>query len=1285
MQSTSTTYKNLLNNINHTFDVRLNIGGTIYGEDAIFSAKASSRLFDTEPTIGGTYSNTFEFSVILPSGTNVARMATVVPQFRAEAGGTTSTWYTYGTYFIDTREVSQNDSGLTVLKAFCYDAMLKANADYGTSSLSWPATDTTVVGEIATKMGITVDSRTTALMNKGYTIPTVPIGYTLRDILSYIAVMYGGNWIITPANKLRLVPIAGGTDTLAVGKSAANLTVSPTRPAYTKLQVSVSEDTDAVIESGSSDDTVMTAVCPFITQAIVNTVFTSLSVFQYKPFTANGVWSDPAVELGDIVTINGFTAPVMAIDTSFGSGMVMELSAPNDNYIDHEYAYESPTSRSYKKTMGQMSTAIEQNEEAVRITAEKLSNIGGRNYAWAISPDYHPDLLRAQNCTYTYNPENNGEYVLTSQGGAAFPQIWHRGSSTTGYPVPDELKGTKVTWHCDYINASGADPSPRAYIGFRKNNADQYILSLNPEMLSYTFTVPSDCEQMYVLLRVRQNGTNINGETMTVRGLKLEKGEVATDWTPAPEDQTDYAAQTAAAQIVVASENILAEVSNTLEDYSTTTQMNAAINTSAQNITLDVSQTYQPKADAAVVNLVPAIYYRENASGTVWENNGITWTVNPDGTVTAEGTATANSDYYLASTTTTATIPRITLDPTKSYTYSGVPLVAGCQFRMGFWDAEGNGSTRYIEAVAYGTQAAGKVSCTPYLRIVSGTVIPSGGVTFKPMLETGTVAHGYVSTHNGSYAMQSQIVQNATDISLKVDETTITGNYVVGKINLSSTTATIEASHINLTGAVTISAFDSTTQAALLTGTTVKTQYYLSTSASSATGGTWYDSPNSITWSANHYVWTRVATTKTNASGTSSTTYSTAVYDKQLTSALSTAASAATAAGNAQTTANGTVTEAIPIYYRSMSSTTPTLVPGETYVYITDNTDDQWSAVAPRPKRGAYFWEAVRYTLGDGSRAYSTVRAWTSEQYASKWVSTADSSYIDGGAIYAHSVTADQIAANTITADRINMTDLFSQSITATNMNITGGSVNISTDSRSNDQVSLNYESGGITRSSRLSAYSGLRLSYSDSSYSDYTLVSHSGLHLGYNPDSSDYADYGKSFLIIGDRNAGRIYADMVSISIQDSSFTKLSELTNSGLVFRNASDVVTAQYPADNSTIRKASTGSATTMTTGTATRMVSIVLTPGVWVMSYMQGFANNATGYRTAYLTTNASSTSVSQSLHAAATTIMPVSGVTTYAHLTATTRVTAQTTVYGYAIQTSGGNLNGTGYINAVRIA
>ena len=51
---------------------------------------------------------------------------------------------------------------------------------------------------------------------------------------------------------------------------------------------------------------------------------------------------------------------------------------------------------------------------------------------------------------------------------------------------------------------------------------------------------------------------------------------------------------------------------------------------------------------------------------------------------------------------------------------------------------------------------------------------------------------------------ESNISQNAYDITLKVSETDYTGNAIVGKINLSSTTATIQAEHINLVGAVTV-------------------------------------------------------------------------------------------------------------------------------------------------------------------------------------------------------------------------------------------------------------------------------------------------------------------------------------------------------------------------------------------------------------------------------------------------------------------------------------------------
>ena len=85
-------------------------------------------------------------------------------------------------------------------------------------------------------------------------------------------------------------------------------------------------------------------------------------------------------------------------------------------------------------------------------------------------------------------------------------------------------------------------------------------------------------------------------------------------------------------------------------------------------------------------------------------------------------------------------------------------------------------------------------------------------------------AAGAVSTFKADYfdglatrvgTAESNISQNATDISLKVSTTDYNGDTIIGKINLNSTTATISASRIVLTGAVTFSSFDQSLQATI--------------------------------------------------------------------------------------------------------------------------------------------------------------------------------------------------------------------------------------------------------------------------------------------------------------------------------------------------------------------------------------------------------------------------------------------------------------------------------------
>ena len=76
---------------------------------------------------------------------------------------------------------------------------------------------------------------------------------------------------------------------------------------------------------------------------------------------------------------------------------------------------------------------------------------------------------------------------------------------------------------------------------------------------------------------------------------------------------------------------------------------------------------------------------------------------------------------------------------------------------------------------------------------------------------------------NGRIAeAESAIEQQAGEINLRVKEEDVTGNYIIGKINLSSTTATIEAEHINLSGYVTITDL-STEGQTIINGANIKT------------------------------------------------------------------------------------------------------------------------------------------------------------------------------------------------------------------------------------------------------------------------------------------------------------------------------------------------------------------------------------------------------------------------------------------------------------------------------
>ena len=230
----------------------------------------------------------------------------------------------------------------------------------------------------------------------------------------------------------------------------------------------------------------------------------------------------------------------------------------------------------------------------------------------------------------------------------------------------------------------------------------------------------------------------------------------------------------------------------------------------------------------------------------------------------------------------------------------------------------------------------------------------------------------FTFTYNGTYwlmqdstvatrmsSAESSITQNAENIELKVSK-----DGVISSINQSAETVKIQASKVEIDGTAIFNAISDDVDDAItdkgyqtasdvstaiagkadktdaLGSVTTKDQYYLSTSSSSATGGSWQDTVP--TWAANKYIWTRVATTKTPVSGTATTTYSTAVYDSALTSALSTANSAQASANSAASTVVTTKQ-----YYLSTSASSA--------------TGGSWGDSVPTWASGKYIW--VRFKI----------------------------------------------------------------------------------------------------------------------------------------------------------------------------------------------------------------------------------------------------------------------------------------------------------------------------------
>lgn len=201
-QTTSALWHDLLHKPGTEREFKFVINDVEYGKDAEVSHSVESQLFE-EFGIGNACCATLKLAVIAD---NIPRAATIKRYLRLVNGTQATAWIPKGVFFTNKR--SRDDDYWEVE---AYDAMRKADVVWEPSnSLAFPMAMPTAVNLFCQMMGVTLDKRTA--LNSAYTIDYPANDYTVRNELCFIAAAHGGNWIITDAGELLLVPLLSMPD-----------------------------------------------------------------------------------------------------------------------------------------------------------------------------------------------------------------------------------------------------------------------------------------------------------------------------------------------------------------------------------------------------------------------------------------------------------------------------------------------------------------------------------------------------------------------------------------------------------------------------------------------------------------------------------------------------------------------------------------------------------------------------------------------------------------------------------------------------------------------------------------------------------------------------------------------------------------------------------------------------------------------------------------------------------------------------------------------------------------
>ena len=172
-------------------------------------------------------------------------------------------------------------------------------------------------------------------------------------------------------------------DKTYLGRRLANFSPGIASQPISKVEL-LDENGDVVGVSGSDTGRTLTALQPDGTNAMAAAILAKVSGYKHIGYEGRKALLDPAVELGDAVTVDGLYVPLIALDMTFDPLLAPDISAPDADEIDDEYPYKSPTQRQIERNMAKARSLITKTSEEIML---KVEGIDGRVTSLSTSID----------------------------------------------------------------------------------------------------------------------------------------------------------------------------------------------------------------------------------------------------------------------------------------------------------------------------------------------------------------------------------------------------------------------------------------------------------------------------------------------------------------------------------------------------------------------------------------------------------------------------------------------------------------------------------------------------------------------------------------------------------------------------------------------------------------------------------------------------------------------------------------------------------------------------------